>query len=196
MRSAWRTVEKRCEMRIVVRPRVAARMRSKISASPRTSSCAVGSSSSTTPAPASHGAQRPGERDALPLPAGQVGAARRSPWRASVSRSARSAGPGTVERGERRRRRPRRTGRRCRAAAARSGRSPGTRRSTRWRQPPRSRSRRSTPSTSIAPLVGSYSRHSSLASVVLPAPFWPTIASDRPAGIVRSSPSRTSGPPG
>src|SRR2546430_9614354 len=51
MRSAWRTVEKRCEMRIVVVRRVAARMRSKISASPRTSSWAVGSSSSTNPAP-------------------------------------------------------------------------------------------------------------------------------------------------
>ena len=35
MRSAWRTVENRCEMRIVVVCRVAARMRSKISASPR-----------------------------------------------------------------------------------------------------------------------------------------------------------------
>ena len=51
MRSAWRTVEKRCEIRIVVQCLVVARMRSKISASPRTSSWAVGSSSSTTPAP-------------------------------------------------------------------------------------------------------------------------------------------------
>jgi hypothetical protein len=43
-------------------------MRSKISASPRTSSWAVGSSSSTTPAPSrtAHSAAR--ERDALPLP--------------------------------------------------------------------------------------------------------------------------------
>ena len=50
-------------------------MRSKISASPRTSSCAVGSSSSTTPAPSSHGAQRARQRDALPLAAGEIGAA-------------------------------------------------------------------------------------------------------------------------
>ena len=38
-------------MRIVVHPRVAASNRSKISISPRTSSCAVGSSRITTPAP-------------------------------------------------------------------------------------------------------------------------------------------------
>ena len=54
MRSACRTVEKRCEIRMVVHPRVASIRRSKISASPRTSSCAVGSSSTTTPAPSSH----------------------------------------------------------------------------------------------------------------------------------------------
>ena len=75
MRSAWRTVEKRCEIRIVVAWRVAARMRSKISASPRTSSCAVGSSSSTTPGAQPHRAQRARQRHALPLPARQVGAA-------------------------------------------------------------------------------------------------------------------------
>ena len=74
--------------------RVAARMRSKISASPRTSSCAVGSSSSTTPAPSSHGAERARQRDALPLPAGEVGAA------------VVAAGQHRVEAGERARRRP------------------------------------------------------------------------------------------
>src|ERR1043165_1554872 len=78
MRSAWRTVEKRCEMRMVVQWRVASRMRSKISASPRTSSCAVGSSSNQTPAAAA--AARPrGEgarqRHTLPLAAGEVDAA-------------------------------------------------------------------------------------------------------------------------
>ena len=51
----------------------------------------------------------------------------------------------------------------------------------------------SMPSTSIAPDCGSYSRHSSLARVVLPAPFWPTMASDDPAGIVRSKPWSTGG---
>ncbi len=44
----------------------------------------------------------------------------------------------------------------------------------------------STPSASTAPATGSYSRHKSLASVVLPAPFWPTMASEVPAGMVRS----------
>src|SRR5215475_1469694 len=46
--------------------------------------------------------------------------------------------------------------------------------------------RMSTPSTSMAPPSGSYSRHSNFASVVLPAPLRPTIANDVPAGIVRS----------
>ena len=54
----------------------------------------------------------------------------------------------------------------------------------------------SVPSISIAPLCGSYNRHRSFASVVLPAPFWPTIASEVPAGIVRSKPSSTAAPPG
>ena len=58
------------------------------------------------------------------------------------------------------------------------------------------RSRRSTPSTSMPPDSGSYSRHRSLASVVLPAPFCPTIASDVPAGMARSKCSSTGGPPG
>src|SRR5262244_1664498 len=52
----------------------------------------------------------------------------------------------------------------------------------------------SMPSISIAPCWGSYSRHNSLASVVLPAPFWPTIASDEPAGMLRSKPRRTGAP--
>ena len=105
MRSAWRTVEKRCEIRIVVQCRVAARMRSKISASPRTSSCAVGSSSSTTPAPSLHGGQRAGQRDALPLAAGKVGAARRSRGRARCR-----ARPGSPRRPPRARRAPRHRG--------------------------------------------------------------------------------------
>ena len=50
-------------------------MRSKISDSPRTSSCAVGSSSSTTPAPSCTAHKRTRQRDALPLPARQIGAA-------------------------------------------------------------------------------------------------------------------------
>src|SRR5260221_277626 len=51
---------------------------------------------------------------------------------------------------------------------------------TRSRHEVRSISRRSTPSISIAPDCGSYSRHSSFASVVLPAPFCPTMARDEP----------------
>ena len=119
IRSACRTVEKRCEMRMVVQCRVAARRRSKISASPRTSSWAVGSSSSTTPAPSRHAHERAGQRHPLPLAARQIGAAvvaagqhgieagqvwRRPPWPAR-RRSPRQA---------------RRPARRCRAAAARS----------------------------------------------------------------------------
>ncbi len=75
MRSAWRTVEKRWEMMMVVHCRVAASRRSKISASPRTSSCAVGSSSSTTPAPSSTAHSARASAIALPLTAGQIGAA-------------------------------------------------------------------------------------------------------------------------
>ena len=41
--------------------------------------------------------------------------------------------------------------------------------------------------------VGSYSRQSSFASVVLPAPFCPTMASEVPAGIVRSKLGRGRG---
>src|SRR6266545_1340884 len=62
---------------------------------------------------------------------------------------------------------------------------------TRPRQLARSSWRRSTPSTSIAPACGSYNRHNSLANVVLPDPLRPTMASDDPAGIVRSKCSRT-----
>ena len=43
----------------------------------------------------------------------------------------------------------------------------------------------------IAPDCGSYKRHSSFAMVVLPAPFWPTMASEDPAGMVRSKCSNT-----
>ena len=53
IRSARRTVEKRCEMRIVVSPRVSSRNRSKNAASARTSRLAVGSSSTSTLAPPS-----------------------------------------------------------------------------------------------------------------------------------------------
>ena len=51
---------------------------------------------------------------------------------------------------------------------------------------------RSTPSTRIAPAVGVYIRHSSLTSVVLPAPFSPTIATTAPAGSSRFTSSSTS----
>ena len=44
---------------------------------------------------------------------------------------------------------------------------------------------------SIEPLSGSYKRQSSLASVVLPAPFCPTIASEEPAGITSEKCSST-----
>ena len=172
---------------MVVQCRVAARIRSKISASPRTSSCAVGSSSSTTPAPSCtaqsarasatrcHCRRRDRCRLRSRAPAPCRGApGSRAPAASSAAMTTSSGAP---------------PARRCRAAAARSGRSPGTPRSDRERHDVEHRGRAaSMPSTSIAPRCGSYNRHSSLASVVLPAPFCPTIASDEPAGIVRSKP--------
>ena len=65
---------------------------------------------------------------------------------------------------------------------------------TRARHDTRSNLRMSIPSISIAPRCGSYNRHKSFASVVLPAPFCPTMASDEPAGIARSKPSSTAAP--
>ena len=156
MRSAWRTVEKRCEMRIVVQWRVAARMRSKISASPRTSSCAVGSSSSTTPAPSCTAAQRPRQRDALPLAAGEIGAARRSPWRGSCRGRRGSPRRPTSSAARIDLVRARRAGRDVvaqRQLEADEVLEHGGRRASATTA--RSSSRRSTPSTSIAPACGS-----------------------------------------
>ena len=73
-----------------------------------------------------HGAQRPGQRDALPLAARQVGAAGVALGQDRCRASARSSAPAPASAasdvvvGRRRR------ARRSRAAAARSGRSPGT----------------------------------------------------------------------
>ena len=50
----------------------------------------------------------------------------------------------------------------------------------------------SVPSTRIRPAVGSYSLASSFTSVVLPAPFSPTIATTVPAGSSRFTSSSTS----
>ena len=176
-----------------MQPRVASMRRSKISSSPRTSSCAVGSSRMTTPAPRLRRRTAPGRarRAATARPRGR--GRRRTPRDSTVSRSARSAAPASRARRDTASSDGAPAGRDvARAATARSARSPGTPRrcapaTTRGRcragrrRRPRSR-----------PPVGSYMRHSSLASVVLPAPFWPTIASERPAGIVRSRPSSTS----
>jgi len=60
-------------MRIVVTFRVAAKIRSKISASPRTSSWAVGSSRRTTRRPSGR-RERPRQGDPLPLAARKLGA--------------------------------------------------------------------------------------------------------------------------
>ena len=139
-----------------------------------------------------HRAQRAGQRDALPLPAREVGAARVRLGQDRVEVAVGEVGAARGgQRGADRRRRARRAARRCCAAAARSGRSPGTPRSAATRHASSSSDADRTPSISIVPDVGSYRRHSSLASVVLPAPFWPTIAIDVPAGIVRSKPSST-----
>ena len=186
IRSACRTVEKRWEMRIVVQCRVAVSRRSKISDSPRTSSCAVGSSRITTPAPMLHGAQGTGQRHTLPLAAGEISAA-------AVAASEHGV-EARRELTRLRRRAPRaivgigRPGRRHVVSQwqlepqvilehGRDPRSPRREIELRGRRRRRFRSR---------PTAGRTDRHSSLASVVLPAPFWPTIASDDPAGTVKS----------
>ena len=55
-----------------------------------------------------------------------------------------------------------------------------------------SSSTRSVSSTTIRPAVGRYRPASSLTSVVLPTPLGPTMARERPTGIDRSIPGRTS----
>ena len=184
MRSAWRTVEKRCETRIVVRP--ARRGEDALEDLGLAAHVELGrrlvEQHDAGAAARPRRGRGPGRRAAT---ARRTGRCRRdSPSRAGC-RAWPRPGAGALERGERRRRR---------AAAARRHvvaqrqleahevlehrrhvlppvgdveRPAGRRRR------PRRRRRR-----------GSYSRHSSLASVVLPAPFWPTIASDEPAGIV------------
>ncbi len=52
------------------------------------------------------------------------------------------------------------------------------------------------PSSSTVPWVGSMSRVSSLATVDLPEPVSPTIATRRPASISRVTSRSTGGPPG
>ena len=115
-------------------------------------------------------------------------------------RRSRARGRCRARRGRRRRPPPARARRRrpARPPGATLSRSGSSKRMKSWntavtrdRHDSRSRSRRSTPSTSMAPACGSYSRHSSFAIVVLPAPFCPTMASDEPAGMVRSKPSST-----
>ena len=128
------------------------------------------------------GAQRARQRDALPLAARQVGAA-------LVASGEHRVEGGQVRRASRRRAR---RGSPCLGAPAgatlsrsgqlESGEILEYRGQTRRARIRATNSRRSTPSISMAPDCGSYSRHSSLASVVLPAPFCPTMASDEPAG--------------
>ena len=75
---------------------------------------------------------------------------------------------------------------RCRARGARSGRSPGTRRrAARATRRPASRRGRRRRRRSGRP-SGSYSWRSSLTSVVLPAPFSPTIGDHRAGGQVEA----------
>ena len=78
----------------------------------------------------------------------------------------------------RRRRRP------SRGRGARSGRSPGTRPPAARRHAVTGERARSARPPGSVPLVGAYSRHSSFTSVVLPAPFSPTMATTAPAGSV------------
>ena len=93
---------------------------------------------------------------------------------------------GAIDRGRDRRlvveARQRRRRRRCARRGTRSGRNPGTRRPgvRATLRPACARARRRRPGCARA--VGWYSRHSSLTSVVLPAPFSPTIATTVPGG--------------
>ena len=119
MRSAWRTVEKRCEIRMVVH--VARRREDALEDLGLAAHVELrgGLVEQDDAGAEPHRAQRAGQRDALPLPAGEIGAA------GVAAREDR------VEAGEatrpRLRARPRRLvrraapARRCRAAAARSG---------------------------------------------------------------------------
>ena len=139
--------------------------------------------------------ERPCERNALPLAAGKIGAAAIAAGKHGVERR-----PGSPLPPIRARRARSSSGAPAGATLSRSGSSSRMKSwntaATRERHEARSNSRRSTPSISMAPDCGSYKRHNSFASVVLPAPFCPTMASDVPAGMVRSRRSRTGAPPG
>ena len=88
MRSAWRTVENRCEIRIVVQ--CARRGEDALEDLGFAAHVELrGRLVEQHDAGAQpHGAERPRERDPLPLPAGEVGAARRSRATSTVSSSA------------------------------------------------------------------------------------------------------------
>ena len=190
------TVDGRCATISAVVDASTRRSAASTSASVSTSSADSGSSSTST---AGLRRDRPGEREPLPLAAGQaqplladhrvdaVGqVVARSPACAISSASASTASP------------PRRpvesAGRaaRCRARTPRTGSRPRTP----WRCAGAARracrSRMSTPSSRIAPPVTSYSRVVSAVSVDLPEPVRPTSAMVSPGSSSRSTPSSRS----
>ena len=190
-----RTVEKRCDTRIgdaavaVAHDRAARRRRSARTARARFRRRAR-PSARRAPAAAALAHEAAGERELLPLAERHLDAA--GPGRAELRLEARrQPGDDVVGAGAARprsttaARRPgaaRRRRRPCGARGTRSGRSPGTR-------PPAARASRRPACARAAcrrrgsrPDVGSYSLASSLTSVVLPAPFSPTIATTAPAG--------------
>ena len=202
IRSAMRTVEKRCDTRIVMRPpspRVARRL--GVALEQRVLGLGVERGGRLV----EHEQQRvvahepARQRELLPLAERQLDAARpgRAELRVEPGRQPLDhvVGAGAIDgRRDRRRRRPsaaRRRGRRCAARGTRSGRSPGTRRpAARATRRPASRAS-GVSSTKIAPGVGSYIFASSFTSVVLPAPFSPTMATTAPAGSVSDTSSST-----
>ena len=120
MRSAWRTVEKRCEIRIVVHvPRGGEDAVEDLGLAAHVE-LGGGLVEQHEPGAQPHRAQRPGQGDALPLAAREVGAALVAAGEQRVEVG--EAGGARLARAPRApRRRARRRARRCRAAAARSG---------------------------------------------------------------------------
>ena len=133
------------------------------------------------------GARGPAPPAAAPPPTATRRAGRRACRGPSGRPSSQSARPSSVDRGEDVGRRWRRAGRSAalaRSVASKRKPSCGTS-TTRSRSEANGTSRRSTPSSRTAPSVGSISRVSSLASVVLPEPVSPTTATRVLGAIVQ-----------
>ena len=202
--SAASAVDSRCAIVRVLRPRVSESSARAIRTSVAGSTADVASSSRSRSRAGEVGAR---ERDQLPLPRRQRLAALPDGRVEARRRARRPTRPGRA-----RRRPPARGRRRVGAASAvlvpqavrhvlrracrRTGTPPAAPATTRRRSSATAMSRRSTPSSSTAPCVGSMKRATSRAIVVLPDPVAPTTATEVPAGIVTSTSCSTGGPSG